>query len=75
MEKDELKFQVGGAIADEIKTAREKRGWTIYRLAQKSGVHAAHISRIEEGMLAPRTDTLQKICAALKLEITFPLLF
>lgn len=75
MKDDEIKIFTAGKLARMIKAEREKRGWTIYRLAQKSDVHAAHIARIEEGMLAPRTDTLQKICAALKFEITFPLSF
>lgn len=73
MEKDELKFQVGGAIADEIKTAREKRGWTLYKLAEKSGIPAGNLHRIENGLSCPRIDTVQRICWALKLEISFPL--
>lgn len=73
MRDDEIKIFTAGKLARIIKVEREERGWTIYRLAQESGVHAAHIARIEEGMLAPRTDTLQKLCAALRIEIKFPL--
>ena len=68
-----MKFQVGGAIADEIKSAREKRGWTIYKLAEKSGIPAGNLHRIESGLCCPRVDTVQIICWALKTEISFPL--
>lgn len=73
MEKDELKFQIGGVFADEIKNAREKRGWTLFRLAEKSGIPAGNLHRIESGLCCPRIDTVQRICCALKTEISFPL--
>lgn len=73
MEKDELKFLVGGVIADEIKREREKRGWTLYKLAEKSGIPAGNLHRIENGLSCPRIDTVQRICRALKMEISFPL--
>ena len=58
-----------------IYRARVEKRWSVFRLAAKAGVDAALIYRIEEGMSTPRIDTLQKICAALELEITFPLKF
>lgn len=75
MDNDEIKILTAGTLARIIADAREKQGWSVYKLSQKSGVATAHIYRLEEGILTPRTDTLQKLCCALKIEITFPLAF
>lgn len=72
MENEELKVLVMDEIATEIKKARESKGWTLYKLAQETKVAAGHLSRIERGMTAVRVDVLQRICIALKLEISFP---
>lgn len=72
---DETKLLTAGTVARMIYRARIEKHWSAYKLASKSGLDTALIYRIEEGMNAPRIDTLQKICAALELEITFPLKF
>lgn len=74
MKRDELKILVSDKIADVIKSERKKQGWTLYKLAEKSGVPAGNLSRIESGLYCPRIDTLQRICYALKLEMSIPLL-
>lgn len=73
MEKEILKIQVAGSIAETVKKERERMGWTIYKLSQKTGIPAGNLSRIESGLYCPRIDTLQRICYALKIEISFPL--
>lgn len=73
MDKDELKWQTAGAVAELIRKGRESMGWTIYRLAEKSGIPAGNLCRIESGLVCPRIDTMQRICIALKLEIQLPL--
>lgn len=75
MKNEETKLLTAGTVARMIYRARIEKRWSVFRLAAKSGVDAALIYRIEEGMNAPRIDTLQKICTALELEITFPLKF
>ena len=75
MQNDETKLLTAGTVARMIYRARIEKRWSVFRLAAKSGIDTALIYRIEEGMNAPRIDTLQKICEALELEITFPLKF
>lgn len=72
MKDDKLKLIVSDEIARRIRTEREKWGYSRYALAQKAGIDAGHLQRIEEGRFAIRIDVLQKICVALRLEITFP---
>lgn len=72
---DETKLLTAGTVARMIYRARTEKRWSVYRLATKAGLDAALIYRIEEGMSTPRIDTLQRICAALELEIKFPLSF
>lgn len=72
-ENEETKLLASGEIARRIQNERLLRGWTIYKLAYKSGVSAGHLQRLESGMYAPRIDVLQRVCVALKMEIKFPL--
>lgn len=52
----------------DLRTAREKSGWTQQQLAAESDVSAATISRIEAGIITnPSTDTASKLEVALKL--------
>ncbi len=73
MKDEETKLLAADYIARVIKKAREERGWSVYKLACKSGVNCAHIYRLEDGFLSVRIDTLHKLCVALKLEIKVPL--
>lgn len=60
---------VGSAIRD----ARERRGWTRYKLAHEAGVQESHLAAIEKAKCCVRVDVLNKLCYALDLEIVFPL--
>lgn len=52
----------------DLKTARDRRGWTMDELAQRSGVSKATISRIEAGEVSnPSNDTVASLETALKL--------
>jgi len=44
---------------------RDKRGESLYSLAEKSGVHFVTISRIEQGHLSPTVATLEKLAKGL----------
>lgn len=69
MEKDILKIQIAGSIADTVKKERERMGWTLYKLSQKTGIPAGNMCRIESGMYCPRIDTVIRIFSALGLEL------
>ena len=69
MEKDILKIQIAGSIADTVKKERERMGWTLYKLSQKTGITAGNLCRIESGMYCPRIDTVIRIFSALGLEL------
>lgn len=48
-------------IGARIKTLRENRGMTVYRLANLAGMPQNHVTNIENGLVSPRIDTLEKI--------------
>lgn len=51
-----------------VREARERRNWTMDRLAEESGVNKGTISRIESGETTnPSYDTVRNLEAALKL--------
>lgn len=48
---------------------RDRRGESLYTLAQKSGVHFVTISRIEQGHLSPTVATLEKLAKGLEIRV------
>ncbi len=52
-----------------LKEWRERRGLSLRKLAEASGVHYVSLVRIESGRLDPRLSTLLKLCKALKISI------
>jgi transcriptional regulator with XRE-family HTH domain len=50
---------------DLLRERREAKGWNRNQLMVRSGVTATGIGNIEDGIGAPRLDTLQKLAAAL----------
>ncbi|WP_460072474.1 helix-turn-helix domain-containing protein [Streptomyces sp. YKOK-I1] len=56
-------------IATRVRTERERRGWTLARLADASGVSQAMISRIERGESSPTAVVLGKLSAAFQLSV------
>jgi transcriptional regulator with XRE-family HTH domain len=48
---------------------RDKRGESLYTLAEKSGVHFVTISRIEQGHLSPTVATLEKLAKGLGIRV------
>jgi transcriptional regulator with XRE-family HTH domain len=52
-----------------LKEWRERRGLSLRKLAQASGVHYVSLVRIEADRLDPRLSTLLKLCRALKISI------
>ncbi len=50
-----------------VRTLRRARGVTQERLAERSGLSADTIRRLEHGSFSPSLDTLTKLCAGLQL--------
>ena len=57
-------------VGARLKTFRESKGLTKYRLAKISGVSQTYIYRIERGEIEnPRRDTLQKLAQGLRITL------
>ena len=56
-------------ISQKIKELRDKCGFTQHDLAEKSGLPQSHISRLESGVHSPSFKTLEKLAAALDVEV------
>lgn len=66
-------FDQAAAFGQVIHGARTARGLRQTDLSKLSGVTRADISRIERGQVAPTTQTLLRLTAALSVEIQFVL--
>jgi ribosome-binding protein aMBF1 (putative translation factor) len=52
-------------LARRFAEARQKRGWTQKKLAEKTGLNQSEISTLESGQANPTYRTLQTLAAAL----------
>jgi transcriptional regulator with XRE-family HTH domain len=52
-----------------LKEWRERRGLSLRKLGELSGVHYVSLIRIEAGRLDPRLSTLLKLCDALHITL------
>lgn len=57
-------------IGERIRSERIQRQLTIAQLARGAGSAPAHISRIEHGHIHPRSDTVERIAAALGVPVS-----
>lgn len=48
---------------------RERRGWSLRELGERSGVSYVTIQRVETGTLSPTLATLEKLAAALGIPV------
>jgi transcriptional regulator with XRE-family HTH domain len=53
-----------------LRYARQRAGLTQRQLAERAGVPQATVGRIEGGLVAPRTDTMERLLRAAGLELT-----
>ncbi|MBI3458457.1 MAG: helix-turn-helix transcriptional regulator [Candidatus Rokubacteria bacterium] len=53
------------AVALLVRTWRERRGWSLRELGERSGVSYVTIQRIEAGTMSPTVTTLDKLATAL----------
>ena len=52
-------------MREELRLTREERGWSQAELGQRAGLPQMHISRIENGKITPRFDTLLQLVRVL----------
>lgn len=55
-------------LAQMLREAREERGLSLRRLAERVGMHHATLGRIEAGEHRPGPETLQRLAAALEID-------
>jgi transcriptional regulator with XRE-family HTH domain len=56
-----------GNLGKNLRAAREKLGLTQEEVAERSGVQAGEVSRIERGKRDPQVSTVEKLAAAVEL--------
>jgi len=60
-----------GGVADlgtNLREARERLGLTQEEVAQRSGVHATEVSRIEAGKRDPQVSTVRRLAKAVEVK-------
>ena len=55
-----------GNLAANLKAARVDLGLTQEQVAERSGVHATEVSRIEAGKRDPQVSTVEKLARAVE---------
>jgi transcriptional regulator with XRE-family HTH domain len=56
-----------GDLGKNLRAARKQLGLTQEQVAERSGVQAGEVSRIEAGKRDPKVSTLEKLAAAVEL--------
>lgn len=55
-------------FGQNVRLAREKKGWSQDRLSEESGLHRTYISGIERGVRNPTIEIVQQIAMALDID-------
>lgn len=55
-------------FGSNLRAARERLGLTQEEVAQRSGVHATEVSRIEAGKRDPKVSTLERLAKAVEVK-------
>lgn len=56
-------------VGSRIREIRKEKGLTLMELAKTTGLSAAYLSNLERDMCSPTLENVQRICAALNIEI------
>lgn len=54
------------SVGKMITRLRTEKGWTQAQLAERLGMHAQHVHRLEKGRYQPRPSTLERLAEALE---------
>ncbi len=65
MADTDIRESVTEAVARNLRDARTERGWTLEKLASRSGVSKGMVVQIEQGRTNPSIGTLSKVSDAL----------
>jgi transcriptional regulator with XRE-family HTH domain len=57
-----------GSLGPNLREARKQLGLSQEQVAERSGVHATEVSRIEAGKRDPRVSTVERLAAAVKVK-------
>jgi transcriptional regulator with XRE-family HTH domain len=57
-----------GELGKNLREARKRLGLTQEAVAERSGVQAGEVSRIESGKRDPKVSTLEKLAAAVEMK-------
>jgi len=57
--------------ADLLRVARQARGWSQTELSRQSGVSQANLSKLENGLIGPTDDVLERVADALHFPQSF----
>jgi transcriptional regulator with XRE-family HTH domain len=66
----EMSSIVDERLAEIVRAERERRGWTIATLADRSGVSKAMISKVERGAASPTAALLGRLSGALNMTMS-----
>lgn len=55
-----------GDLGENLRAARKRLKLTQEQVAERSGVHATEVSRIEAGKRDPKVSTLERLAAAVE---------
>lgn len=58
-------FGVENLLGDQLRKAREERGFSQEELAFRAGLHRTYIGLLERGKRSPTVDVLFRVCDAL----------
>lgn len=56
-------------LGQRVRQLRKRAGWTITEVAERGGLSHSAISKIENGLLSPTFETLQKLAAGLQIDL------
>ena len=70
MVKNKYREAVSSHAADFLRQERERRGVSMTRLAEMSGLSQGMISLVEHEHRNPSLDTLLRICIALEIDLS-----
>ena len=60
---------MGEGIGTRVRNLRKRRGVTLTQLGHETGLSPAFISNLERNLCSPTLDNIQRICAALDIEL------
>lgn len=57
-------------ISERLKEIRNKKGYSVYKLAQLSEISSTYIHEIEKGKKQPTVEVLSKLCKAMDIDLS-----